>query len=79
MSDKKQDAIDAEEDKVLSANEAAKYLGVSRATLYNFMREGRLSRIDEQTAHDQPRLRFRQSEIERFKAEQIARRAQRGR
>jgi len=67
------DAGDAKEDKLLTAVEAAKELGVSRATLYtNYINTKML--VPAPSVLRQPKRRFSFDDVKRLKDEETARR-----
>lgn len=57
----------AEEERMLTATEAVAELKISRATLYNWIKAGKLTPVPQRSDRRLPRVRFRQSEVDALK------------
>lgn len=55
-----------EGEKLMSTKEVLALLEISRSSLYNLMREGKLEPVKRPSALKQPRLQFRRTDVERL-------------
>ncbi len=61
-----------EQDEILSSQQVAKLLGISRSYVYVFVKSGQIKPIPTKTVLKRPHLKFRRSEVERFLQQETA-------
>jgi predicted site-specific integrase-resolvase len=71
--------MEGEDDEMLTAKQTMAELRISHATLYNWINQGKLTRVKQTDSLRLPRVLFKRSDIDRIKAEDARRAAEQAR